>query len=106
MPMLSITRVRVRSVRYYPWFMLQAARITLQACRAEGNLAVRFLRDRSGVFWTLTSWRSEVDLKRFLDSGVHLASMERQHDWCDEAAAVRWTARDATPPPWQDAHAR
>jgi hypothetical protein len=106
MPVLSITRVRVRSFRYYPWFMLQTARIVRQVCRAEGNLSVRFLRDRSRTFWTLTSWTSEGDLKRFLDSGVHRSAEHRQHDWCDEAAAVRWSDGSTGLPSWQDAHAR
>ena len=106
MPVLSATRVRVRSYRYYPWFMVQTARIVHQACAAEGNLAVRFLRDRSRTFWTLTSWTADSDLKRFLASGVHRRAMHRMHDWCDEAAAVRWSDPEAEPPSWADAHAR
>jgi hypothetical protein len=106
LPVLSATRVRVRSYRYYPWFMVQTARIFHQACRSEGNLAVRFLRDRSRTFWTLTSWSSEGDLKRFLGSGVHRSAMHRMHDWCDEAAAVRWTDASAEPPSWGDTYLR
>jgi hypothetical protein len=106
MPVLSVTRVRVRSYRYYPWFMVQTARIVRQVRAAEGILAVRFLRDRSRTFWTLTSWSSEGDLKRFLDSDVHARAMHRQHDWCDEAAAVRWSDASAEPPSWQDAYQR
>lgn len=102
MPVLSATRVRVRSYRYYPWFMVQTARIVHQARTAEGNLAIRFLRDRTRTFWTLTSWTTEDDLKRFLAAGVHARAMHRTHDWCDEACAVRWS--DASPelPSWQD----
>src|SRR5687767_11536539 len=106
MPVLSATRVRVRSFRYYPWFMVQTARIVLQARSAPGNLAVRFLRDRSKVFWTLTSWASEGDLKRFLGSGAHRSAMPRLHDWCNEAAWVRWNDVNAEPPAWQDTHLR
>ncbi len=106
MPVLSITRVRVRSYRYYPWFMLQTARIVRRVLRAEGNLSVRFLRDRSRTFWTLTGWTSEGDLKRFLDSDVHRGAAHRQHDWCDEAAAVRWSDGSAELPSWQDAYLR
>ena len=104
--MLSATRVRVRSYRYYPWFMVQTARIALQARQAAGNLAVRFLRDRRKTFWTLTSWQSEADLQRFLGSGVHRSALHRLHDWCDEAASVRWADADPEPPSWEDAHAR
>jgi hypothetical protein len=106
MAVLSATRVRVRSYRYYPWFMVQTARIAHQARSAPGNLAVRFLRDRSKVFWTLTSWDSQEALHGFLASGVHRSAMHRLHGWCDEAASVRWDAADAEPPPWHDAHVR
>ena len=49
MAVLSVTRVRVRSYRYYPWFMWQTARIVRQVRGAEGSLAVRFLRDRNAA---------------------------------------------------------
>src|SRR5438034_1147587 len=40
MPIVSITRLRVRSWSYLPTFFVQTLRIALQAARADGSLAV------------------------------------------------------------------
>ena len=60
MPLVAITRLRVRSWRYLPMFFLQALRSTRQAATAEGNLATRLLRDRQNTLWTGTIWTTEV----------------------------------------------
>ena len=60
MPIVSITRIRVRSWSYLPAFFVQTLRIARQAARADGSLAVALLRDRRNTFWTSTSWSSEA----------------------------------------------
>ena len=45
MPVVSITRLRVRSWRYLPSFAVQKFRIALQAAKADGALKVALLRD-------------------------------------------------------------
>lgn len=53
MPLVSITRLRVRSWRFLPGFFLYALRSAREAAKAEGNLAARLLRDQHHTFWTL-----------------------------------------------------
>lgn len=106
MPVISITRLRVRSLFYLPFFALRTLRIVLQAKRAEGNLAARLLRDRQNVFWTATSWSSEASMKAFMLAKPHGPTMKKLLEWCDEAALVHWTQADAELPTWEDAHRR
>jgi hypothetical protein len=54
MPFVSITRLRVRSWSYVPAFVVQTLRIARQAARADGNLAVKLLRDRYLGWRTIT----------------------------------------------------
>jgi len=74
MPLVAITRLRVRSWRYLPIFFPQALR---QLVRAEGNLATRLLRDRQNTFWTTTIWATEATMKGFMLSGVHRNVMRK-----------------------------
>lgn len=106
MPVVSITRLRVRSWSYLPAFFIQTLRIARQAVVADGNLAVRLLRDRRNTFWTGTSWSSEELMKDFMHAKPHGPTMRRLLDWCDEAALVHWTQAGPELPPWEEAHMR
>ena len=106
MPLVSITRLRVRSWLYLPAFVIQSLRIARQAARAEGNLAVKLLRDRRSAFWTATSWSSEGSMKTFMHAKPHGPTMRSLLQWCDEAALVHWTQPGADLPSWEEAHRR
>ena len=106
MPMISITRLRVRSWIYLPAFFLQALRINKQAAAAEGNLAVRLLRDHANTFWTATSWSSQASMKAFVIAKPHGPVMRKLMNWCDEASLVHWEQAEAGLPTWPEAHRR
>jgi Domain of unknown function (DUF3291) len=106
MALISITRLRIRSWRYLPAFVIQSLRVTRQAASADGHLATALLRDRGNAFWTATSWSSEAAMKAFMHSGVHGPVMKKLLNWCDEAAVVRWTQDEAALPDWPEAHRR
>ncbi len=91
MPFVSITRLRVRSWSYLPAFFVQTLRIARQAAKADGNLAVKLLRDHRNTFWTGTSWSSEGSMKAFMRAKPHGPTMRSLLQWCDEAALVHWT---------------
>jgi hypothetical protein len=105
-PLIYITRLRVRSWLYFPAFVLRSNRSAEQAAAAEGNLAVRLLRDRHNTFWTMTAWSNDADMKAFMHAGTHGAVMRKLLDWCDEAALTHWTQEDANLPTWEQAHQR
>ena len=101
MTLVSVTRLRVRSRRYVPGFLIQSLRSALQAKRAAGNLAVSVLRDAERAFWTRTVWLDEAAMRSFMQSGVH--RRVRLPEWCDEAALVHWV-QDTDQPPSSAGH--
>jgi heme-degrading monooxygenase HmoA len=106
MPVMSVTRLRVRSWRFLPVFLIAAMRSGRQASRADGNLAVSVFRDRRNAFWTLTSWDSEASMKAFILAAPHGPAMLKLLEWCDEAALAHWTQNDPELPSWTEAHKR
>ena len=91
MPLVSITRLRVRSWRYIPAFTVAAFRAALQARRAKGNLAVSLLREAHNTFWTRSLWTDAAAMKSFMVSDAHRTIMPKLLEWCDEASVTRWT---------------
>jgi hypothetical protein len=77
MPFASIARLRVRSWRYLPLFVLQSVRAARQAKAAPGNLSVSLLRDAEFAFWTRTVWSDEGAMRGFMLSGAHRRVMPR-----------------------------
>lgn len=106
MPVISVTRLRVRSWLFLPGFLLAAFRSGSQARKAEGNLAVKVFNDRRRAFWTLTCWDSEASMKAFMLAAPHGPSMRKLLNWCDEAALVHWTQESEDLPSWSEAHQR
>ncbi|MGC1416021.1 MAG: DUF3291 domain-containing protein [Candidatus Acidiferrum sp.] len=106
MPLVSVTRLRVRSWRFLPSFFFYAVRSARQAGGADGNLAVKLLNDRNRTFWTVTLWASEADMKKFMISGAHGRAMRKLLHWCDEAALARWSQETSALPSWTEAHSR
>jgi len=106
MPFVSITRLRVRSWRFLPAFLFAAFRSGKQARNADGNLAVKILRDKHNAFWTSTCWDSEASMKAFMLANPHAPAMRKLLDWCDEASLVHWTQETVELPAWEEAHRR
>jgi quinol monooxygenase YgiN len=106
MPFVSVTRLRVRSWRYLPAFLIQSFRALRQAKRAEGNLAASVFRDADLAFWTRTVWTGEAAMRAFMRSGAHQQVMPLLAKRCNEAALVHWVQEGSEPPSWQEAHRR
>ncbi len=106
MPVISITRLRVRSWRFLPAFLLSAMRINKQARESQGNLAVSVFADSHRAFWTATAWESEAAMRAFMLAGPHGPAMRKLLNWCDEAALAHWTQPDSNLPTWTEAHRR
>jgi quinol monooxygenase YgiN len=106
MPYVAITRLRVRSWRYLPMFLLQSFRADRQAKAASGNLAADVLADANWTFWTRSVWSDEAAMRAFMTAPPHRNIMPRLIEWCDEAALAHWTQDTAEPPSWQEVHSR
>jgi len=103
---VSITRLRLRSWRFFPAFALAAFRADRQARRSAGNVATDLLRDRYGAYWTRTLWRDEASMRAYMLAGAHRQVMPKLLDWCDEASVVHWEQEASALPDWEEAHRR
>jgi heme-degrading monooxygenase HmoA len=106
MAFVSLTRLRVRSVRFLPLFAMHAIRSNRQVQRAPGFLAGSLLPDRKWTFWTMTAWDSEAAMRAYMIGGAHKRAMPHLMHWCDEASVAHWTQPDVALPPWEEADAR
>ena len=103
---VSLTRLRVRSIRFLPAFAVHTLRSLRQVRKAAGFLDGALLPDRSWTFWTLTAWNRQEDMRAYMVSGDHKAAMPHLLEWCDEASVAHWT-QDALPlPSWIEADRR
>ena len=98
MPFISITRLRVRSFRFLPFFALNALRARRQVKNATGFRGGSLLADRALTFWTMTAWDSQANMRLYMTTGSHKGAMPHLLDWCDEASVVHWEQADETLP--------
>ena len=106
MALISVTRLRVRSIFYLPQFFWHTFRSQRQAKRATGMLGGRLMLEAHWAFWTATAWESEAAMRAFRSSGAHMKTMPRLLDWCDEASYVHWEQERVELPSWTEAHRR
>jgi hypothetical protein len=106
MAFVSVTRLRVRSLRFMPGFFLHAAGSTSQIRHADGFIVGSLLRDRQLTFWTMTVWHGQADMRRYITNGAHFKAMPKLMDWCDEASVVHWEQPEEALAGWEDADQR
>jgi hypothetical protein len=90
MPVVSVTRLHLASLRSFPAFLVYTLRSWRQVRRSPGFLTGWLSNDSERAFWTLTVWRSADAMRAFRNSGAHLKAMPKLLRWCDEAAFVHW----------------
>ena len=106
MPIISITRLHLRSLRYMPMLSVFTLGSALQARRSDGFLGGLLGGDAERGAWTMTAWRDEAAMRSFRDNGIHRKAMPRLLNWCDGASFAHWQQTDATLPAPDEAHRR
>lgn len=106
MVFVSLTRLRLRSIRFLPLFAIYAVRSSRQVKKAPGFVSGKLLPDRSWTFWTMTSWDGQENMRRYMTSGAHKAAMPRLLHWCDEASVAHWEQEATALPSWEEADRR
>lgn len=106
MPFISVTRLRLRSIRFLPAFALHALRATAQVKKAGGFRGGSLLPDRQWTFWTMTAWDSAEAMRDYMTKGPHRAAMPHLMGWCDEACVVHWQQPQDELPSWPEADKR
>jgi hypothetical protein len=106
MPLASITRLRVRSIRYLPEFLFRALASVRQARSSSGCLSADVRREVKLIFWTRTLWRDEQSMRAFMTTGAHRVVIPKILDWCDEASVTHWQQDRDSPPDWPTAETK
>jgi hypothetical protein len=101
--LVSVTRFRLRSLRFVPFFMLHANRTIAQIRKADGFVAGAVRREADLAFWTLTVWRDETAMRAYGACGAHRKAAPHLAEWADEASVVHWTQRGGELPDWPEA---
>lgn len=103
---VSLTRLRLRSIRFVPAFAVHAIRTKSQCSRAAGFQRGALLMDRKWTFWTLTVWDSHESMRTYMTTGDHKRAMPKLLDWCDQASVAHWHSASAELPTWQECDGR
>jgi hypothetical protein len=106
MPVIVVTRLRLRDPALFDEFFASAMAVTEQATNSEGNLGADVLAEANNTYWTRTAWQERGMMDAFVGSQPHLSTMDRIGDWCDEATFVDWEQAGPDLPGWQDGYQR
>ncbi len=101
--LVSVTRFRLRAIRFLPFFVLHANRTIAQIRKADGFVAGAVRRDAELSFWTLTVWRDEHAMRAYGASGAHRKAVPHLADWADQASVGHWSQPGRNLPAWADA---
>ncbi len=69
--LVSVTRLRLRSRWFLPGFFVHATRSRKQAETAAGFRDGKLISEGLRVFWTITRWDSENDLRAWRGRAAH-----------------------------------
>ena len=103
---VSLTRLRLRSIRFLPAFAVHAVRTRSQVQRAQGYVTGSLLPDREWTFWTMTGWDTQESMRAYMLSGAHKVAMPKLMEWCDEASVAHWEQETEALPGWVEADRR
>ena len=106
MPVIVVTRLRLRDPAFFDEFFANAVAVVEQAQNSQGNLHADVLAEANNTYWTRTAWQDRELMNAFVGSQPHLDTMGRIDDWCDEATFIDWEQPSADPPDWQDGYRR
>ena len=106
MPLIAVTRLRLRSMRFLPQFAWFAFFSNTQVRRAPGHLRSQVLNGARHTFWTMSAWENEDAMRAFMTAGTHRRAMPKLREMCDEASVVHWLQDTAELPDWPEAHRR
>jgi heme-degrading monooxygenase HmoA len=104
MPIVVVTRLRLRDPALLDEFFTAAVTVLEQAKNSTGNLGADVLADANNAWWTLTAWQERDSIRAFMGTEPHLSTMARLDDWCDEATFADWEQASEDLPNWQTSH--
>jgi hypothetical protein len=106
MPVIVVTRLRLRDPVFFDEFFASAIAVVEQAKASSGNLGADVLAEANNTYWTRTAWQERALMDAFVGTEPHLSTMRRIDGWCDEATFVDWEQAGADFPDWQVSYER
>src|SRR5262245_47880620 len=104
MAFVAVTRLRLSSIFFLPFLLLNNWKSSRQVKSAFGFLGGQLLIDRKLTFWTMTVWSNLDSMRAFRNSGAHQTAMPLLAHWCNESSSVHWEQDYSTIPHWREAH--
>jgi hypothetical protein len=101
MPVIVVTRLRLKDPGLLDEFFTDAVAAIEQAGKAEGNLGANALADANNAWWTVSAWQERQPMLAFTGNEPHRSIMTRLDHYCDEATFVDWEQGSADLPDWQ-----
>jgi hypothetical protein len=85
MPLISVTRIRIRSIWLMPKFIWFSIKSLKQARKSNGIIEARVFNDARLTYWTCSIWESKEQMLGYMKSGAHKKAMPHLQHWCNEA---------------------
>ena len=101
MPVIVVTRLRLRDPKLLDEFFTDAVAAIEQATKSEGNLGADALADANNAWWSVSVWQDRHLMQAFVDSQPHLSISARLDHFCDEATFVDWEQESPQLPNWR-----
>ena len=101
MPIIVVTRLRLRDPALLDEFFTDAVAAIEQATKADGNLGADALADANNAWWSVSAWQDRDRMRAFVGSEPHLGITARLDHYCDEATFVDWEQASPTLPDWR-----
>jgi heme-degrading monooxygenase HmoA len=106
MPVIVVTRLRLRDQTLFDQFFTSAVAVVEQAKNTPGNLGADVLAEANNTYWTRTAWRDQDVMQAFVGTEPHRSTMDHIDEWCDEATFVNWEEAGGDLPDWPQSYRR
>src|SRR5215472_13468305 len=101
MPVIVVTRLRLKDPALLDEFFVDAVAAIEQAQKAAGNLGADALADADNAWWSVSAWQGHDLMRAFVGSEPHRSILARLDHYCDEATFADWEQDSPDLPDWQ-----
>jgi hypothetical protein len=101
MPVIVVTRLRLKDPALLDEFFTDGVAAIEQAQKSEGNLGTDALAEAHNAWWSVSAWQDRQLMQAFVNSQPHLGITARLDHYCDEATFVDWEQDGPGLPDWQ-----
>lgn len=104
MPVLAMTRLKLKSARLLPKFILENETAVKQLKTAKGFICGKTLAEPSLGMWTTTLWDSEENMRAYYISDAHSKLMPKLSHYACEAVTTHISFDEKKLPSWGFVH--